>query len=278
MTATTTGDDPLTSSGSVHTAVGDLHVTVAGHAAGPTIVCWHVLFGDSTVWGAQVEALSSQYRLLLIDGPGHGASGLPPRPYTLDDCAVAVVQVLDAYGAADAVVMGLAWGGLVALRVALHAPTKVRALVLLSASAETDPLATRLRLSALAAVVARTGVRPFIARTVAPTFFTTETRLNHRPLIEAFVRHMTGMDGSAAALAIHSLEQETILDRLPRITTPTLVLVGLRDTIYPEPRGAHIAAAIPGARLVKLPHAAHVPTQETPEAVNAALTEFLSTL
>lgn len=278
MPAMMTDGDPFTSSGSVQTTVGDLHVTVAGHDARETIVCWHVLFGDSTVWGAQVEALSSRYRLLLIDGPGHGASGLPPRAYTLDDCAVAMVQVLDAYGVEEAVVMGLGWGGLVALRVALHVPAKVRALVLLNASAEADPLLARLRLRSLAAVIARTGVSPFIARSVAPTFFTTETRLNHRSLIEAFVRHMRGMDGPAAALAMRSVDQETILDQLPRIATPTLVLVGLRDTIYPEPRSTRIAAAIPGARLVKLPHAAHVPTQEVSDAVNTALTAFLSAL
>jgi pimeloyl-ACP methyl ester carboxylesterase len=63
---------------------------------------------------------------------------------------------------------------------------------------------------------------------------------------------------------------------LADIRVLTLVLVGDRDPLTPPDRAKEIAEAVPGARLVVIPDCGHASTLEQPEAVSAALTEWLS--
>jgi pimeloyl-ACP methyl ester carboxylesterase len=63
---------------------------------------------------------------------------------------------------------------------------------------------------------------------------------------------------------------------LPSIGCPTLVLVGDGDELTPPELSKEIAAGIPGARLVVVPHCGHLSTVEKPEDVNAALAEWLT--
>ena len=59
------------------------------------------------------------------------------------------------------------------------------------------------------------------------------------------------------------------------ITCPALVLVGEQDALTPPFLSEEMAAGIPGARLVKVPHCGHLSTLEQPDAVNAALVEWM---
>ena len=94
----------------VETLVGPLAVRVRGQ--GPTAVLWHSLFVDERSWGRVENELATQRRLVMITGPGHGASGDPGRRYTLDDCAEAARAVLDAVAPDEPVDwLGNAWGG-----------------------------------------------------------------------------------------------------------------------------------------------------------------------
>ena len=71
----------------VQTRLGSLAVRVRGE--GPTAVLWHSLFVDERSWRRVEEALGRDRRLVIITGPGHGASPDPGRRYSLDDCAAA---------------------------------------------------------------------------------------------------------------------------------------------------------------------------------------------
>jgi 3-oxoadipate enol-lactonase/4-carboxymuconolactone decarboxylase len=63
---------------------------------------------------------------------------------------------------------------------------------------------------------------------------------------------------------------------LPELRAPTLVLVGADDLATPPEHGSAIAAAIPGARLIQIPHAAHLANVEQPDLVSAALLAHLA--
>ena len=71
----------------IPTRVGSLAVRVRGD--GPPAVLWHSLFVDERSWERVEEALDGRRRLVIITGPGHGASSDPGRRYSLDDCAAA---------------------------------------------------------------------------------------------------------------------------------------------------------------------------------------------
>ena len=79
----------------VETRVGRLKVTVNGDR-GPTALLWHSLFVDERSWNGMLPRLADRRRLVVVTGPGHGASTDPGRRYTLRECAEAALQVLDA--------------------------------------------------------------------------------------------------------------------------------------------------------------------------------------
>jgi pimeloyl-ACP methyl ester carboxylesterase len=81
--------------------------------------------------------------------------------------------------------------------------------------------------------------------------------------------------GNRAALAVYggaTMTDPTLADRLPSITTPTLVVAGEADRIVDVEVARAYAALIPGARLAVLPRTGHLPQLETP----SALLELLS--
>jgi 3-oxoadipate enol-lactonase len=121
----------------VPTVVGRLHVQDSGPAGDAVALLWPSLFTDGpTSWGAQLTGLHDVgWRTLVIDPPGTGASPPPPGLFTMEECAEAALQTLDAADAQRAALLGLSWGGFVALRVALAAPKRVTGLVLSNTSA-----------------------------------------------------------------------------------------------------------------------------------------------
>ena len=72
----------------VETRVGRLKVTVIGDR-GPTALLWHSLFVDERSWNGMLPRLADRRRLVVVTGPGHGASTDPGRRYTLRECAEA---------------------------------------------------------------------------------------------------------------------------------------------------------------------------------------------
>jgi pimeloyl-ACP methyl ester carboxylesterase len=99
---------------------------------GPAVVLVHGFGLDMRMWDPQVEPLAAQFRVVRYDCRGFGASGPldPAVPYTQADDLVAL---LDHLAIADAVLVGLSFGGRVALQTALAAPARVRGLALLGA-------------------------------------------------------------------------------------------------------------------------------------------------
>jgi pimeloyl-ACP methyl ester carboxylesterase len=77
--------------------------------------------------------------------------------------------------------------------------------------------------------------------------------------------------------AVHGvIDRPGVIDELGRITAPTLVVVGDEDVATVPAKAARVAAAIPGARLTRVPGAGHSSTVEQPARVTALLAEFLA--
>src|SRR5215207_3906431 len=94
----------------IPTRVGSLAVRVRGD--GPAAVLWHSLFVDERSWQRVGDELARDRRLVIITGPGHGASSDPGHRYSMDDCAEAAGEVLAAHKIDEPVDwVGNAWGG-----------------------------------------------------------------------------------------------------------------------------------------------------------------------
>lgn len=218
------------------------------------------LLCDGRLWRDQAAALAPLARAVVAD-------------LTLDDRVEAMAARAIAAIAGPFALAGLSMGGYVAFEVMRQAPERVTRLALLDTSARPDtPEQTRRRRGLIS--LSRSGRFRGVTPRLLPQLIH-PARLDG-PLA-AEVMAMAERVGQDAFLR----QQAAIMHRpdsrpgLGRITVPTLVGVGAEDALTPPALAAELAAMIPGARLRHFADAGHLPTMETPEAVNAALAGWL---
>ena len=263
----------------VRTRLGRLYYDERGEArrgGDPAIVLLHGLLFDGGMWRGQVEPLSALGRVIVIDGPGQGKSEPPPR-FTLEEHADAMLDALGDLDIARALIVGLSWGGMVGMRLALQHPAKVAGLALMDTSAGREHLAKRVRYRALVALHRRVGLpHGLYMKDVAPLLFTARTLQQRPELIESTYRRTMGFDrgGVARASLATVVHRTSILDKLDRIRVPTLVMCGREDLATTPDQSEAIAHGIPGARLVMFEGVGHMSALEDPDAVNHELVPF----
>lgn len=267
---------------SVATVLGPIFVDDQGVNGEPIALLWPSLFTDHTMWQRQVSALrGAGWRTLAIDPPSHGQSPGPGRGFTMDECAQAAIEVLDALGVDDpVVVIGISWGGFVAPRIALLAPGRVRALVLFNTSAQQPMPSQRAKATLLTTLIQVRVLDGFVDSINLSTLLAKATR-RARPEVGAdIVRRYHQWDRRNFISAIRSvlLERESILDALPSVSVPTVVVAGSQDTILPPKLSVTLAAMLPNAQTIVVDGAAHLVPLDAPDRANAILLQFLQSL
>jgi pimeloyl-ACP methyl ester carboxylesterase len=243
-----------TSTVDISTRLGTLRVRTIG--TGPPAVLWHSLFVDSTSWDAVLDTLASQRRLILIDGPSHGASAPVRRRFTLSDCADAAVEVLDQLGVRAPVDwVGNAWGGHIGIVFASSHPARVRSLVTIGTPVRALTSGERRRIRPLVGAYRLVGpIKPLMAGVqdalLGPG--ATDTHMISGPLRAANRR------GMYTAMRSVMLARPSLLGLLPTIRTPTLFLAVNEDP-YGSPSETRAAAELlPDGRFGTLAGAGHV--------------------
>lgn len=267
----------------VQTRLGRLFYEERGEArrpGDPAIVLLHGLLFDGGMWRGQVEPLAALGRVIVIDGPGHGRSERAPR-FMLEEHADALFDAAGELGIRRAVIVGLSWGGMVAMRFAVQHAERVAGLALLDTNAEGDTLANRVRARVLIAMHRRVGGSfSLFRKEVGPKMFARRT-IAERPelVLSAYQRAMgfdrEGLCRAAIAVLVH---RRNVLRELWRVRAPTLVLCGAEDIATPPKNSESIAAAIPHAKLVLLDGVGHMSALEAPERVNAELVPFVRSI
>ena len=243
----------------------------------PAIVLLHGLLFDGGMWKGQIEALSALGRVVVIDGPGHGRSEPPPR-FSLEDHALALFDAFGELGISKALVVGLSWGGMTGMRFALAHPELVAGLALLDTSAEAPTLIERIRYRLFLSLHRRVGMpMGMYKKQIAPLMFSARTLASRQDLVESTYRHFMGFDRDGftrAGLAV-VVKRGSVLPRLGEIRVPTLVIVGSEDLATVPALSEHMAAAIPGAQLIRLEGLGHMTALEGPAQVNEVLLPFV---
>src|SRR5262245_8096981 len=104
---------------------------------GPPLLLGHSLLCDTLMWELVAPELAKHWRVININARGHGGS-TAPSPFSLEDLADDWIAILDQERIERAVLCGLSMGGMTAMRLALAAPERVRALILLDTSADPE--------------------------------------------------------------------------------------------------------------------------------------------
>ena len=248
-----------------------LYWRLDGAADKPALLLLNSIGTDMGLWDAVVPVLTPQFRVLRMDARGHGASDAPAGDYSLELLAGDALAAMDAAGIARAAVCGLSLGGMIAMTLALSAPERVSALVCACTSAQMDTAVWRTRIETVRAQ----GI-PAIADAALQRFFAPDFTLTHPDVVATTRTALLAMSADGYAGCAAAIRDMALIDRLPAITAPTLVISGAKDVSTPfVGHGEHIAAAIPGARTASL-DTAHLASLEAPAAFAGAVRAFLS--
>lgn len=240
----------------------------------PWVVLLHSLATSHRMWDEQIAALAPDYRILRIDLRGHGASSVPPGPYSLEMLADDLKTVFDELLIAQAHVVGLSLGGMVAQAFALRHPIRVRSLVLADTSSAASPDAVSVW-EARIAQVERFGMASVVESTLE-RWFTPGFREAHPQRVAAMAGLIRATPVAAYSACAHAVARIALTTRLGVIACPVLVMVGTEDRGTPLPQAEAIVRAIAQSRLVRIRNAAHLANVEQPAAFNAELLAFLA--
>ncbi|MUL58565.1 alpha/beta fold hydrolase [Mycobacterium sp. CBMA293] len=275
-------DDRESTVTTVPTTVGSVYVDDQGAQGQPVALLWPSLFTDHEMWRHQIPALrSAGMRTLAVDPPGHGRSPGPGRHFTMDECAEAVVQVLDALSVQVPVIMlGTSWGGFVAPRVALRAPHRVRGLALFNSSAERGTLFDRAKASVLTNLLRVSMFDKITGPLIVSGLLAPETRRQQPAIGHDLAQQFSAWGRSGFIDTVHSvlIDRDAVLGALADVTVPTLVVSGQQDRTLPAVHSELIATTLCDARYFEVADAAHLVPLEAPRAANSLILNFIQSL
>lgn len=247
---------------------------IACHVAGTgdqALLLLHGAFLSHASWEPQFEAFSARYCIVAPDLRGHGQSGRGGRPYSLQQFAADMVQLLDTLGVERAAVVGHSMGGMVAQELAIRYPDRLWALVL----AETSYGVRSRWYEALLTDLTIPLIRYVPVAWQADLYACTLGK--YTPGVEPYVRReigeLAGDPGTVWAMwqAVMRFEAR---GRLCQIRAPTLVLTGehFRQT---HGQGRTMARLIPDAQWAVVEGAGHMLNWDNASQFTALVLAFL---
>jgi 3-oxoadipate enol-lactonase len=255
--------------------VNGVNLAVEVRGEGPAILFVHGYPLDRTIWRDQIDSLEG-YRRIAPDLRGMGQSDAPDLGYGMGIYADDLAALLDALGVNEVVLCGLSMGGYVIFEFLRRWRHRVRALILMDTRAEGDSTEGR-RARDAAATRARDGGAGAVGGALLPKMLAPGSEERAPELVDRVRRMMAatpvaGMIGALAAMR----DRHDSTGLLPTLADlPTLVLVGEEDALAPPDAARRMATLIPGARLVVIPGAGHLPPVERPSETTAEIREFL---
>lgn len=248
-----------------------LSYRVDGNPRGEALLFSNSLGTTHELWQPQLDALSSSFRIIRYDTRGHGASEAPAGSYTIDMLGLDALALLDAAGADRAHVCGLSLGGLTAMWLGVHAPDRIRSLILSSTAARIGSVSMW---EERIAQVNAAGVAA-LADAAMGRWFTAGYRAAHPEIVSVYHRMLgaTPADGYVGCCA--AIRDADLRGAITSVVAPTLVIAGREDPVTPPSDAEDMRARIAGAR-VEILDAAHIANVEQAAAFNHLVSSFVT--
>jgi 3-oxoadipate enol-lactonase len=256
---------------------GDIEIGYDDVGAGLPVVFIHGFPHNRSLWAPQLGALVDHCRCIVVDLRGFGET-TAAGPYSMDQYADDVVQLLNRLDVGKAVVVGLSMGGYVAFALWRRYKDLVRGLVLADTRATADTEEAKRKRHELIALAQERGAEAVAAAQITG-MLGSNTRENHPDIVET-VRQMLAaapVEGIIGALKA-MIERPDSTPTLATISTPTLIIVGEDDVLTPPKDARAMHEKIPGSHLEVIRAAGHLSNMERPAAFNHVVSEFLSAL
>ncbi|HTV30278.1 MAG TPA: 3-oxoadipate enol-lactonase [Xanthobacteraceae bacterium] len=248
-----------------------IHAEVEGPERAPVLMLSNSLGTNLHMWDEQVAPLTRHFRLVRYDRRGHGRSGVPKGPYTMERLGRDVIGVLDALGIQKINWCGLSMGGMVGMWLGANAANRVEKLILSNTAAYFPDKTVwdgRIKL------VRDKGLEGIVDANMARWF--TKAFRDRSPDAMAKMRDMflaTKVEGYVGCgEAIRDMDHRPLLSK---IAAPTLVIAGKHDPATTLEAGEFIKEHVPGAQIAVL-DAAHISNLEQPQVYADTVLGFLS--
>ena len=237
------------------------------HGSGPVILLTHGYSATAQMWKGQIEPLTKKHTLVTWDMRGHGQSDYPAdqSAYSEEATVGDMAAILDAVGAKKAIVGGLSLGGYMSLAFYRVHPERVNALLII----DTGP-----------------GFKKDDAREVwNKRAGETGDRYDKEGLAvlksgsaeRAYAVHRSADGLARAARGMLAQKNSAVIESLPNIKVPSIVIVGSNDTPFLA-ASDYMASKIPGCKKAVIPDAGHAANIDQPQAFNEAVLGFIGGL
>lgn len=256
-----------------------VNLQVSEYGSGEPLVLVCGTTQSHRLWAPMLPALAARFRVITYDHRGVGDSTRGEGPISMASLADDLAALLAELGIDRAHVLGYSLGSTVAQELALNHPERVVDLVLIGTWGRTDMYQASV-FTALGHPW-RTGHRDLALAALGMAF---SPELLDSDEFPAMLEQLGPLFPSTPGQMATAAEQwdadvaHDALDRLDRITVPTLVVAAEFDLLAPPRQGRAVADRIPGARFEQLtgPGASHASPLERPDDVAGLVTEFLT--
>jgi pimeloyl-ACP methyl ester carboxylesterase len=243
----------------------NLYFEVCG--SGPALILTHGYSATLQMWKGQIEPLSKKHKLIIWDMRGHGQSDYPEdqSAYSEDHTVADISALLDEVGAKTAIVGGLSLGGYMSLAFYRRHPERVRSLLIIDTGPGFKKDEAREGWNQNAFGRADTLERDGLAS------------LKTGSAERAYAVHRDALGLAKAARGMLTQRNADVINSLPDVKVPSLVVVGSNDTPFLA-ASDYMASKIPNARKVVIKDAGHASNIDQPEAFNEAIVGFIDKL
>ncbi len=259
------------------TSINGVTLNYSDTGRGPVVFLVHGFPLNNTMWNAQVDALSSRFRVIAPDLRGFGQSG-ETGPFSMQTLADDIHALAEQLKTGPFVLGALSMGGYAALAYVRKYPGTLRGLILVDTKAEADNTEGKANRDKMIATVREKGAKA-TADAMLPKLLPEEA-IKSRPKLVADVRNM--MERTRPQTIEHALaamrDRPDQCDLLPSIAPPTLVICGEHDVITPVAVMKGMAEKIPGAGWKVITGAGHMSPMEQAGQVTGAMESFLGGL
>jgi 3-oxoadipate enol-lactonase len=247
-----------------------INVEIQGSDSAPVLMLSNSLGTNLHMWDDQMAEWSRHFRVVRYDRRGHGKSGVPKGPYSMERFGRDVLAVADTLKIKKFNWCGLSMGGMVGQWLGANAPGRIEKLILSNTNynyADKGPWNDRIKF------VREKGLAELVEPNMERWF--TKGFRERAPQTIARIREIFLQTDPAGYIACcEAIRDMDFTASNPRITVPTLVIVGLQDPATPPAAGEAIAKQIKGAKLAAL-DAAHIANMEQPKLYTATVLDFL---
>jgi len=249
--------------------------------ATPSVLLIHGTGASTHSWRALMPLLAAQCRVVAVDLPGHGFTGLGTAwQMSLPGMAKALGELMALFGTLPHVVVGHSAGAAIGVRMALDGHIRPAAVVSLNGALLPLGGLTGLLFPPVARLMAAVPFVPHlfsrraadaaaVQRLIAGTGSTLDAE--GAGLYQRLLRSPAHAAGALAMMAhwdLHPLQND-----LPRLAARLTLVVGDNDRTVPPAHALPVQALVPGARLVTLPGLGHLAHEERPEPVAGLVLE-----